>query len=170
MAGSPTRTLMLLVLGGMCGVLVTVLFLTIDPTFEADETNGAGVGNAVLVLDERILAVLIAGEMERSPVLAGAAFVDVSVKTSGIIEIAIVPGGGTPGRPLRLSLDPNILDGQLSVAVLENGLDALIPAEGAAALLQAPIEARLQSMAGASEYRLVSINTTDRRLTLEISI
>ncbi len=170
MAGSPTRTLMLLVLGGMCGVLATVLFFTIDPTFEADETNGAGVGNAVLVLDERMLAVLIAGEMEQSPELAGAAFVDVSVKTSGVIEVSIVPGGGTPGRPLRLSLDPNILDGRLQVEVIENGLEVLVAAGGAAGLIQAPIEARLQSMAGDSEYRLVSIKTTDRRLTLEISI
>jgi len=161
---------MLLVLGGMCGVLATVLFFTIDPTFEADETTGAGVGNAVLVLDERMLAVLIAGEMEGSEVFAGAAFVDVSVKTSGVVEIAIVPGGGTPGRPLRLSLDPNILDGRLSVDVLENGLESLMAAEGAAALILAPIEARLRSMAGDLEYRLVSIKTTDRRLTLEISI
>jgi hypothetical protein len=42
--------------------------------------------------------------------------------------------------------------------------------EHVAGIVQAPIQARLDSLAEGFEYRLTSIRTTDRRLTLEILI
>jgi hypothetical protein len=54
------KSLFLLVLCALCGVLATVLFFTIDPTFDSSEADGAGGGNVTLSLSEEALAALIA--------------------------------------------------------------------------------------------------------------
>ena len=170
MAGKPTRTMWLLALGAVCGVLATVLFFTIDPRFEADETNGAGVGNAVLVLDEHMLAAIIGRELGELPAFGAGTYVEVRVRTSGLVDVAIFPGGPGSGRKAAISIDPNIQAGGLQTDIVDDGLDGLAPGAEVAALIRGPIQARLDGLAGGMEYRLVSIKTTDRRLTLEVTI
>jgi len=58
----------------------------------------------------------------------------------------------------------------LQTDIVDDGLDGLAPGAEVAALIRGPIQARLDGLAGGMEYRLVSIKTTDRRLTLEVTI
>ncbi len=164
------KSLLLLVLGGVCGVLITVLFFTLDPTFEANEKDGAGGGNVTLVLDERALAIIIADQLPQIPAFGEKPQVEVTVGTAGIIKVEMTLGTLGVGLRSSITLDPNIVDGRLHLDVVEAALGEVAAPGVVAGLIEQPIQARLDDLAGGLEYRLTSIRTTERRLTLEIAI
>lgn len=164
------RSLLLLVLGGICGVLATVLFFTIDPTFEANEKDGAGGGNVTLVLDERALAIIIADQLPQIPAFGEKPQVEVTVGTAGIIKVEMTLGTLGVGLRSSITIDPNIVDGRLHLDVVESALGEIAAPGVVADLIEQPIQDRLDSLAGGLDYRLTSIRTTERRLTLEIAI
>ena len=74
------------------------------------------------------------------------------------------------GRRSSITLDPNIVDGRRHLDVVEAALGEVAAPGVVADLIEQPIQARLDDLAGGLEYRLTSIRTTERRLTLEIAI
>ncbi len=165
------RSLFLLFLGGLCGVLATVLIFTIDPSFEAGEVeDGAGGGNVTLALDEQALATIVEQELPELPAFAERPKVEVRVERTGFVRVEIGVGELGVGVRSSILLNPNIVDGQLQIDVESASLGQLALPEQVAELVEAPIQARLNSLAEGFEYRLTSIRTTDRKLTLEILI
>ena len=164
------KSLLVLFLGGLAGVLGTVLIFSIDPDFEPDERDGAGGGNARLSLDEEAIAGLIAAQIAELTGVTSDTRVEVTVDPAGVLRVQI--GVGTLGVGLRSSivLNPNIVDGRLVLDVVEASLGELAVPEELARLIEAPIQQRVNGLAGEFEYRLTSIATTDRRLTLEIRL
>ena len=165
------RSLFLLFLGGLCGVLATVLIFTIDPSFDAREVeDGAGGGNVTLSLDEQALATIVEQQLPELPAFAERPKVEVRVERTGFVRVEIGVGELGVGVRSSILLNPNIVDGQLQIDVESASLGQLALPEQVAGLVEAPIEARLNSLAEGFEYRLTSIRTTDRKLTLEILI
>lgn len=165
------RSLFLLFLGGLCGVLATVLIFTIDPSFESGEVeDGAGGGNVTLSLDEQALATIVEQELPELPAFAERPKVEVRVERTGFVRVEIGVGDIGVGVRSSILLNPNIVDGQLQIDVESASLGQLALPEQVAEIVEAPIQSRLNSLAEGFEYRLTSIRTTDRRLTLEILI
>jgi hypothetical protein len=164
------RTLLLLVLGGLCGVLGTVLFFSVDPNFDSNGADRAGGGNVSLSLDEQALAAIIARELPAIPAFGEKPLVEVTVGTSGIIRVEMTVGTIGVGLRSSITLDPNIVEGRLQLDVVEAALGDVAAPQAIADLLEQPIQDRLDEVAGGLHYRLIAIRTTDRRLTLEIAI
>lgn len=170
MVSALMRSLLLLALGGVCGVLGTVLFFTVDPNFESNGADGAGGGNITLSLDERALAVIIAEQLPKIPAFGEKPLVEVTVGTAGIVKVEMTVGTLGVGLRSSITLDPNIVNGSLQLDVVEAALGEIAAPQAVADLLEEPIQRRLDELAGGLQYRLTSIRTTDRRLTLEISV
>ena len=164
------KSLLLLALGALCGVLGTVLFFTIDPTFDGTDADGAGGGNVRLSLDEEALSTLIAGELPKLPGFGEKPVVQSTVGSNGLIKVDITVGGLGVGLRSSITLNPNIVDGRVRFDVVEATLGDLAVPEEFAGVLEQPIADRLDSLAGGFEYRVTSIRTTEHRLTLEIEI
>src|SRR4029079_19785008 len=81
------KSLLLLALGGIAGVLATVLFFTVDPTFNSNDANGAGGGNITLELSEDALAKLVADERANLPAFGDHPQVQVTVGTNGLMKV-----------------------------------------------------------------------------------
>ena len=165
------KSLLLFVLGGLCGVIGTVLFFTVDPSFDSStDADGAGGGNVTLSLSEAALATLIANELPTLSGFGDAPQVETTVSANGIIRIDIGVGGLGVGLRSSITVNPNIVDGRLKFDVVEARLGELAVPNELAQVMQRPIEQRLDSLAGEVEYRVTHIRTTERRLTLEIQI
>ena len=164
------KSLLLLLLGALCGVLGTVLFFTVDPNFDGTDADGAGGGNVALSLSEQSLATLIARELPKLPGFGEAPQVATTVGSNGIITIDIGVGGLGVGLRSSITVNPNIVDGRLKFDVVDARLGDLAVPEELASALENPIERRLDSLAGELDYRVTSIRTTEHRLTLEIEI
>jgi uncharacterized protein YpmS len=164
------RSLFLLSLGGLCGVVATVLITTIDPRFDAAEVDGAGGGNVSLTLDERALAAIVEQHLPEIPAFAEQPRVEVRIQRNGIIRVEIGVGEFGVGVRSSIHLNPNIVDGQLQIDVVASTLGQLALPEQVATLVQEPVQARLNALAEGFEYRVTSIRTTDRKLTIEILI
>ena len=76
-------------------------------------------------------------------------------------------GGLGVGLRGSLTLNPNIVDDRLHLDVVEGHLGELAVPQEIAALIEVPINDRLDSLASGVDYRLTAIQTTDRKLTLE---
>jgi hypothetical protein len=96
--------------------------------------------------------------------------VEVTVGTAGIIKVEMTLGTLGVGLRSSITLDPTIVDDRLQLDVVESALGEIAAPGVIADLIEQPIQARLEDLAGGLEYRLTSIRTTDRRLTLEIAI
>jgi hypothetical protein len=165
------KSLLLFILGGLCGVIATVLFFTVDPSFDSgSDADGSGGGNVTLSLSEAALASLIADELPNLSGFGDAPQVETTVGANGIIRIDIGVGGLGVGLRSSITVNPNIVDGHLKFDVVEARLGELAVPEELARVMERPIEQRLDSLAGEVEYRVTHIRTTERRLTLEIQI
>lgn len=164
------KPLFLLALGAVCGVLATVLFFTIDPTFDSPEADGAGGGNVSLALSEDALSALIAAELPLLPSFGEAPKVETTVGSNGLMKVDITVGGLGIGLRGSITLNPNIADGRLRLDVVESSLGELASPEEIAVLIEKPIQDRLDGLASGLDYRLTAIRTTDQRLTLEVEI
>lgn len=160
----------MLLLGAVCGAVATVVLFTVDPNFDGTDADGAGGGNVTLVLSEEALGTLIARELPAFPAFGADPQVNATVGSNGIIVVDITVGGLGVGLRGAITLNPDIEDGRLALEVVEARLGELAVPEEVADRLEAPLQQRLESLAGGLEYRLTAIRTTDRRLTLEIEI
>jgi hypothetical protein len=164
------KSLLLLALGGIAGVLATVLFFTVDPTFNSNDANGSGGGNITLELSEDALAKIVAQELAKLPAFGDHPQVQVTVGSNGLMTVDIGIGGLGVGLRGSLTLNPNIVDDRLHLDVVEGHLGELAVPQEIAALIEVPINDRLDSLASGVDYRLTAIQTTDRKLGLEIEI
>ena len=164
------KSLFMLLLGALCGAVATVVLFTVDPGFDGTEADGAGGGNVSLSLNEEALATLIARELPALPGFGEDPQVSVIVGSNGIMVVDIVLGGLGVGLRGAITLNPEIEEGGLRLEVVEARLGELAVPDELAQVLEVPLQARLETLAGGFEYRLTAIRTTDHRLTLEIEI
>jgi hypothetical protein len=164
------KPLLILLLGALCGSLATVLFFTIDPAFETDERDGAGGGNARISLDEDALASLITQQLPQVPGFDPDTRVQVTIDASGVIRVDLAVGKLGVGVQSSIVINPNVVDGRLHLSVVEAKLAPLVAPDQLAHAIEAPLQKRLDALANGFAYRLTSIATTDRRLTLEIKL
>ncbi len=161
------RALFYILFGAACGVVGTVLLITLLPSPGGGNGDEAGGGNARLAFDEDALAAIVARELQAQPIVGGVRSVNVTVNEGGLIEVTFVIG--TASQP-KFTVDPEILDGRLKIDLRETNLAVVTTPEGLAGLLERPLAARIEALAVGFEYRLVAIQTTDRRLTLEVDV
>lgn len=159
-----------LAFGVLCGVVGTVLLFTLDTSFETSETNGAGGGNARISFDEEALASLIARELPALPGFGEKPSVAVSVEPEGLIRVSVGVGTQPIGVRSTITIDPDVENGKLRLIVAEASFGEVAAPDAVAKLIEAPLQERLDALAGGLEYRLTSITTADHRLTLEIVI
>jgi len=164
------KSLLLLGFGGLCGILATVLFFTVDPDFDGTDAEGAGGGNVTLTLNEEALASLVAAEVAKLPGFGEKPLVIATVGANGIIKFDFTIGGLGAGLRSSLTVNPDIVDGQLHLAVVDSRLGELALPDELASVLERPVQEKLESLAGGPDYRLTAIRTTDHRLALEIQI
>jgi hypothetical protein len=164
------KTLLLLLLGGACGVVATVLLFTVDPDFSDNEADGAGGGNVTLILSEEALGTIVARELPKLPAFGQQPQVAVTVGSNGILVVNIAIGGLGVGLRSSLTVNPEIVDGALKLEVVEAKLGELAVPEELAAFIQQPIQQRIDSAAGGLDYRVTALRTTDHRLAIEIEI
>ena len=143
----------------LCGVLGTVLFFTVDPSFDSTtDADGAGGGNVTLSLSEEALASLIASELPGLPGFGETPQVETTVGANGIIRVDIGIGGLGVGLRSSITVNPNIVmagevdvvDARLSTAVRKTR-----------DLMARPIARRLIRVWGIT-YRVTHIRTTER--------
>jgi hypothetical protein len=164
------KSLLFLLLGAVCGAVATVVLFTVDPNFDGSEADGAGGGNITLVLSEDALGTLVANELENLPAFGEGAVAVVTVGSNGIMVMDITIGGLGVGLRSKLTVNPEIVNGQLKLEVVEARLGELAVPEELAEYLEAPIQERLDSLAGEVQYRVTAIRTTEHRLAIEIEI
>ncbi len=160
----------MLLLGGACGVIATVLLFTLDTTFDSDPSDGAGGGNARLVFDEAGLEALIRNEIGRLDGFDAITVVDVEVREEGVMVVALGAGAGGVAVTGELVLDPKIDDGRLKLDVVDARLGSLGVPDPLAQLIEDKLAAALDNLDPGVDYRLVAITTRDRELGLEIEL
>jgi len=164
------KSLLLLSLGGLCGVIATVLFFTVDTDFGTTDAEGAGGGNVTLVLSEEALATLISNELSDLPGFGAQPLVEIAVGSNGIVRAAITVGGLGVGFRSRITVNPEIVDGKLQLEVVDASLGEIALPDEVAAAIGRPIQARLDELAGHLDYRVTAIRTVEHRLSIEIEI
>jgi len=163
------RSFLLILLGASIGIVGTLMFTTLDPTFETDERDGAGGGNARISLNEDSLASIIYNVLAGADGFEDITRVDVRILKEGLIEVATtVPADRIVTERWKIVLNPDIHEGGLTMRVVDAG-EIEFPEE-VARMIEEPLQERLDSLAAGLDYQLTSITTTERRLTLEISI
>ncbi|MCK9519145.1 MAG: hypothetical protein M0R74_09025 [Dehalococcoidia bacterium] len=149
----------------------TVLFFTLDPTFEASGNPNVGVGNARISLDEDALGKIATDQVRSISDHTEGSVVRAKVREDGLITFDITLAGALNlGIKSSITVDPEVTSGQLELNVVEASLGELALPEQVADMIEGPLQGRLDALAGNLEYRLTSIQTADRRLTLEIEV
>jgi hypothetical protein len=164
------KTILYLLLGATAGAVGTVMFFTIDIAYESPGRDGPGGGNARLSLDEDALAIIVADQIQVLPPFDADAAVTVRVHTHGLIDVDIGMGVAPVGTTIRMVVDPEVVDGQLELVLVRAEVGGLIAPREITRLIEQQLHEQLEALAAGFEYRLTSIITTDRRLTLEIQI
>jgi hypothetical protein len=164
------RTLLLLFLGTLLGIIGTLMFFTIDNPYDSTGIEGPGGGSARLSFGEDHLASIIAEQLREMGLFGPEANVGVRVHAHGLVDVNIGVGAAPVGSTISLSLDPEIIDGRLEVVVAQAQVGGLIAPREIARVVEVQLQEQLESLATGFEYRLTSIMTTERRLTLEIQI
>lgn len=165
------RSLFLLAFGVLCGAVGTVLFFTLDPTFEGSGNPNVGVGNARLSLDEDALGKIATDQVRGISEHTKGSVVRASVREDGLLTFDITLAGPlSVGLKSSITVDPEVTAGQLELNVVDASLGELALPEQVAELIERPLQARLDALAGNLDYRVTSIQTADRRLTLEIEV
>ncbi len=158
------RSLILLLIGAFGGMVATIMVQTLDGDGPTPPPEASGGGNARIVFDQDALIRLLRGDLEDH--LEGST-VEIKIEDRGIIVIKIRQAEAGSGAEGDLELDPDLRDGHFVINVLsETGdlPDGLVPD------LEKALLARLDALAGRSEYRVTAINTVLNRLEIEIEI
>ncbi len=163
------RSLFLVALGIVAGIVGTILWTTLDPTLDSNEPETALGGNARISLSEDALARIIEQNLADLPG-AEAMRVSTEIREDGIVAVSLVAGTGALAVRATLETDPDVVDGRLKLNVVSSALGKLALPEEIVARIERPLQARLDDLSGGLEYQLRSISTAEHRLTLEIEI
>lgn len=162
------RTLFLLALGFLSGMIATVLLFTLNDALEGPPSRAPGVGNARIVMDARSLGLMVTASLAEPgaaiPVLA-----EVEIHSEGTLAIRFAVTPSETGPHGWIVLDPELREGSLDVRVVEADLEGPTP-QTVAATIESELNARLSSLAGGQDFTLVSIATARSGLTLEIVV
>jgi hypothetical protein len=166
------RALLLLLMGGIAGVVATVMFFSLDPDYSYTSAgqDGAGGGNARLSLDEGAFSVIVRDQLSQVETFGADLNVVSRIEPNGLIEVDVAVGVNPVGFRASMVLDPEVVESRLVLVVAEAHLGALAAPEEVARILERQLQAQLDSLAAGFDYRLTLITTTDGRLTLEIAI
>lgn len=160
---------MLLLLGVTAGAIGAVMFYTIDITYDSPGDDAPTGGNTRMSFDEDALATLIADEIGQFEIFGPDVGVIVVVNTNGLIDVNISTGAAPVGTT-SLVLDPEVIEGELEMVVVEAQMGGLIAPREIARVIEEQMRSQLDGLAAGLAYRITAIITTDRRLTLEIEI
>lgn len=164
------RAIFLLGLGLISGVVATVMFFTLTDLPGEDAVIHAGGGNARLSLDDDALSKLYEDVLRPALEPDAAISVATMVEDDGLIRVTVLVGPLGVEDEARLVLDPEVVDGELSIAVVESVGDMAGGPIAMTSRLEGRLRSQLAALAGGLPYRLVSITTRDGQLTLEIAI
>ncbi len=166
------RALLLLLMGGIAGVVATVMFFSLDPDYSYTSAgqDGTGGGNARLSLDEAAFSVIVQDQLSQLETFGADINVVSSIQANGLIEVNIAVGVNPVGFRAAIVLDPEVVDAKLSLVVAEARLGNLAAPEEIGRLIEQRMQQQLDALAGGFDYRLTLITTTEGRLTLEILI
>ena len=157
------RSLVLLVLGALAGVVATVMLQTLDPDGATPPPEASGGGNARISFDEDALIALLSTDLGD---IVPVGSIKVAIEARGVIKISV---RGIPPDPISvdLILDPDLTDGRFRLTVIES--HGSIPLQLVEHLENA-LSVRLQTLAGLADYRVTAITTAGRRLEIEIKM
>lgn len=164
------RSLLLLALGAVAGAVATVMFFSVDPSFEGQGDDGPGGGNARVSLDAEALGTILEARLAEVATLGADTSVGVRINPNGLITVTITVGVAPVGVPVEFVLDPEVVDSGLEIVLVEARVGALVAPEQLRGIVERELQGQLESLAGGFEYRLTAITTTENRLTLEIEI
>ncbi len=164
------RTLLLVILGGLAGVVVTVMFISVDTTFEGGGSDGPGGGNVRIAFDESALATLIAAHLQAQDDFEADTTVAVTVHNNGLLDVAVGVGVAPVGVVTELVLDPGVAEGELAIELVEARVGSVSAPEELATIIEELLQEQITDVTRGFEYRLTAITTADRELTLVIAI
>jgi hypothetical protein len=158
------RSLVILALGALAGAVAVIMLQTLDSDGTSPPPEPSGGGNARMSFDEGALVALLARDLE-DQLPPGA--ISVSVEARGVVVVSI--RGIAPPESISgdITLDPDLDEGQLVLSIVD--VDGAIPPM-LVENLQAALRNRLQTLAGAANYRVTAITTANHRLEIEIKI
>ncbi len=158
------RSLVILVLGAMAGVVAVIMLQTLDSDGSSPPTVTSGGGNTRMSFDEDALVALLAADLGEQVPLGS---LEVTVEARGVILVSI--RGLAPPESISgdITLDTDRQDGQILHTIVD--LDRAIPPM-LVENLQAALRVRLQTLAGREDYRVTAITTAGNRLEIEIKI
>lgn len=158
------RSLVILVLGAIAGVVAVIMIQTIDPDGSSPPPATSGGGNARMSFDEDALVALLAADLGEQVPLGS---IDVTIEPRGVILVSI--RGITPPESIAgdITLDPDLQDGKLVLTIAD--VQGAIPPK-LVENLQQGLRVRLETLAGSEDYRVTAITTATRRLEIEIKI
>ena len=155
-------------IGVLFGGVATVMFLTLTDLPGRKSDVNAAIGDARVVLAgnalERLVELALTPELEPGTPVN----VAVTVEDNGLLEVVLVVGPLGLQEHARLVLDPEIVDGTLSLVVVESEGTVGAEAQTIVPLVEAPLNRQLDALAMGLPYRLSAISTRDGQLTLEI--
>jgi hypothetical protein len=166
------RALLLLLMGGIAGVVATVMFFSLDPDYSYSSAgqDGAGGGNARLSLDEGAFSVIVRDQLSQIETFGAELNVVSRIQPNGLIEVDVAVGVNPVGFRAMIVLDPEVVEAQLVLVVADARLGTLGAPEEIGRVLERQLQEQLDALAAGFEYRLTLITTTDGTLTLEIEI
>jgi hypothetical protein len=164
------RGIFILLLGIVSGVIATVMYVTLTDLPGEDAASNAGGGNARLSLDEDALARIY--EQVLGPTLDPDTplSVLVGVEDEGLLRITALVGPLGIEEEATLVLNPEVVEGELLLEVVEGTGSLAGGPEGMMEILQGVLRGQLSALAGGLPYRLVSITTRGGQITLEIAV
>lgn len=158
------RSLVILVLGAVAGVVAVIMFQTLDSDSASPPPATSGGGNTRMSFDQDALVALLATGLGDQVPLGS---LKVTVEPRGVMLVSI--RGLAPPESISgdITLDPDLQDGQLVLTIVD--VDGAIPPM-LVENLQAALRVRLQTLAGRDDYRVTAITTAGNRLEIEIEI
>lgn len=164
------RTLLLLILGGLAGVVATVMFISVDTTFEGNPSDGPGGGNLRISLDESALATIIASHLQEQDEFEPDTTVAVTVNNNGLIDVAVGVGVAPVGVVTDLVLDPEVVEGELAIELVDARIGGVSAPRQLATIIEELLQEQIADVTRGFDYRLTAITTADQELTLVIEV
>lgn len=164
------RSFLLVVLGALAGIVGTVMFLSVNTTLESGGDDGPGGGNVRVTLDETALETILVSRFREIEESGADTTVSVTVNSNGLIDVAVGVGVAPAGVVTELVLDPEVMEGQLIIEVVDARVGGLATPDELSEVVEEVLREQLADAARGLEYRLTAITTTEAQLTLEIEI
>ncbi|MDZ7729156.1 MAG: hypothetical protein U5Q44_13700 [Dehalococcoidia bacterium] len=166
------RTLLLLILGGLAGVVATVMFISVDTTFEGGGSDGPGGGNvriAFLTKSRASSTINSLLHLQEQDDFEADTTVAVTVHNNGLIDVAVGVGVAPVGVVTELVLDPGVVEGELAIELVDARVGGVSGPDELATIIEALLQEQIADVTRGFEYRLTAITTANRQLTPAIS-